>query len=137
MNGFSIQAVPVGVKSTSRKFALFLRGKGERKAHTYDKRCYRQLRLMFCHRARRCLTSRLEAHDPPPAPPGLKRVGKQHTLGLVYMSDHDGRYTVGGRLSEPCPACFDSLQETIFGFKDSIPATEVVCRDLLGNSGEE
>src|SRR5450759_4762980 len=25
-------------KSTSRKFALFLRGKGERKAHTYDMR---------------------------------------------------------------------------------------------------
>jgi len=31
------------VKSTSRKFALFLRGKGERKAHTYDMGCYRQL----------------------------------------------------------------------------------------------
>jgi TonB family protein len=27
-------------KSTYRKFALFLRGKGERKAHTYDMRCY-------------------------------------------------------------------------------------------------
>ena len=35
-------------KSTSRKFALFLRGKGERKAHTYDMGCYRQLREVSC-----------------------------------------------------------------------------------------
>jgi hypothetical protein len=32
------------VKSTSRKFALFLRLGGEGKAHTRVKRCYRQLR---------------------------------------------------------------------------------------------
>jgi hypothetical protein len=32
------------VKSISRKFALLLRGKGERKAHTYDMGCYRQLK---------------------------------------------------------------------------------------------
>jgi hypothetical protein len=31
------------VKSPSRKFALFLRGKGERKAHTYDMCCYQHL----------------------------------------------------------------------------------------------
>jgi len=29
-------------KSPSRKFALFLRGRGERKAHTYDMGCYQQ-----------------------------------------------------------------------------------------------
>jgi hypothetical protein len=32
----------IGVKTTYRKRALFLRGKGERKAHTYDMGCYRQ-----------------------------------------------------------------------------------------------
>jgi hypothetical protein len=34
------------VESTSRKFALFLRGKGERKAHTYDMGCSQQLRAI-------------------------------------------------------------------------------------------
>jgi hypothetical protein len=34
-----------GDKSTSRKFALFVRLGGERKAHTYDMRCYQQLLL--------------------------------------------------------------------------------------------